>query len=323
MSNRLFNGLDSNSFISYISWTADDDLRKIKQRQHDKHHQDILDWITPVEYGHNQSDTIKRRQPGTGRWFLASAEYNGWLNNANQILFCPGIPGAGKTVLTSIVIEDLYNRFENEAAVGIAYIYFSFREKDKQDPCHLLASILKQLSQSPLPDSVQQLHDKHKPRRTRPSLDEFSTAVRLVAKSYSQVFLVFDALDECQTSSGYRSKFLQEVFRIHKDLGLNILTTSRPIPDIVSEFSDAISINIRANKDDVDMYVQGHLEQLPSFIHRDTELQAEIIDVISKAVDGMYVFFLFSNTYTKTQPDTNIHPGFYWRNYISVSSMTS
>ena len=65
----------------------------------------ILDWLTPVDYGPQQTDNIRRRQPGTGQWLLDSAEYQTWLKTSKQTLFCPGIPGAGKTILTSIVID--------------------------------------------------------------------------------------------------------------------------------------------------------------------------------------------------------------------------
>jgi hypothetical protein len=35
----------------------------------------ILDWLTPINYDPQQSDYLKRRQPGTGQWLLDSAEY--------------------------------------------------------------------------------------------------------------------------------------------------------------------------------------------------------------------------------------------------------
>jgi hypothetical protein len=74
-------------------------------------------------------------------------------------LFCPGIPGAGKTILTSIVVDNLCNRFHNDATVGIAYVYCNFRRKDEQKIDALLASLLKQpaKSQVSLPSLVASL----------------------------------------------------------------------------------------------------------------------------------------------------------------------
>ncbi|KAL7952757.1 hypothetical protein V8C34DRAFT_298649 [Trichoderma compactum] len=35
-------------------------------------------------------DYIRRRQPGTGKWVLKSAEHQTWLKSDKQTLFCPG-----------------------------------------------------------------------------------------------------------------------------------------------------------------------------------------------------------------------------------------
>ncbi|KAK7996637.1 putative RPE1-D-ribulose-5-phosphate 3-epimerase [Apiospora arundinis] len=67
----------------------------------------ILDWLTQTEYGPQHSDYRQKRVPGTGQWLLDSEKYQSWRSTPSQTLFCPGIPGAGKTILTSVVIEDL------------------------------------------------------------------------------------------------------------------------------------------------------------------------------------------------------------------------
>ena len=97
------------------------------RNQEDQGRQTILDWITPIDYAPQQSNFISRRQAGTGQWLLNSAEFKAWLQISKQILFCPGIPGAGKTILTSIVVEELITRFENDGNIGIAYIYCNYR----------------------------------------------------------------------------------------------------------------------------------------------------------------------------------------------------
>lgn len=177
---------------------------------------ETLDWLTPIDYGPQHSDFFKRRQPGTGQWLLDSAEYQTWLGSGKQTLFCPGIPGAGKTILTSIVVDDLITRFQNDPTIGIILVYCNFRQKDQQKMDDLLASLLKQLAQgqSSLPGCVKDLYDRHKQKQTRPSSDEISRALHLVSNMYSKVFIVVDALDECQTSDGCRARFLLEIFSL-------------------------------------------------------------------------------------------------------------
>jgi hypothetical protein len=201
---------------SYISETAEKDIHYVKVRQDNQDRQKILDWLTPVDYGPQQSDFFRRRQTGTGQWLLDSAEYQTWLKTSQQTLFCQGIPGAGKTILTSIVVDDLITRFQNNPIISIAYIYCNFQRKDEQKINDLLTSLLKQLAQnqSSLPRSVQDLYDRHKEKQTRPSFEETSRALHSVAAMYPRVFIIVDALDECQVSKGCRSRFLSEIFTL-------------------------------------------------------------------------------------------------------------
>lgn len=90
---------------------------------------------------------LKKRTKGTGQWLLGSTEYQDWVDTSKQTLFCPGIPGAGKSILTSIVIEDLTIRFSKATDVGIAYIYCNFKRQEDQKIESLMASLLKQLAE--------------------------------------------------------------------------------------------------------------------------------------------------------------------------------
>jgi hypothetical protein len=206
-------------------------------------------------------------------------------------LFCPGIPGAGKTICTSIAVYDLITRFQNDSSIGIAYLYCNFRRKDEQKAQDLLASLLKQLSQerSSLPDSVKALYDQHRDKRTRLSFEEISRALYSVATTYSRVFIIVDALDECQPSEGCRTTFLTEIFNLQAKSGANIFATSRFIPEITERFEGSMLLEIRASEHDVRRYVDGHMSHLPSFVRRSPDLQEEIKTEIVKAVDGMYV----------------------------------
>jgi hypothetical protein len=273
--------------------TTYQEVKRVRKDQEDCQHQAILDWIriTSINYALQQSDFISRRQEGTGQWLLDSAVFQTWLNTDKQTLFCPGIPGAGKTILTSIVVEELVMRFENDANIGIAYLYCNYQQQYKQKIEDLLASLLKQFvqEQPSIPDSVKTLYDRHKDKRTRPSLDEISGALQSVTAAYSRVFIIVDALDECQTSDGCRQRFLSGLFDLQAKCGANLFATSRPISSIEKEFEGHTILEIRASAQDVRRYLEGHMFRLPGFVVRNLELQDEIKTKIVKAVDGMYV----------------------------------
>ena len=269
------------------------DLRQ-ETRERQQEHDIILNWLTSIDYAPQQNDFIARRQEGTGAWLLNSTEYQSWREAKKQILFCPGIPGAGKTIITSIVVEELTTRFRNDKSVGIAYIYCNFRRQGEQKIDNLLTSLLKQLAegQPSLPGTVKELYDLHKTKRTRPSLDEISRSLQVVTTLYSRVFIIVDALDECQISDGCRQIFLSGLLNLHTKYGANLFATSRPISSVEKEFEGNTILEIRASEEDVRRYLEGHMFLLPGFVVRSLELQDEIKTRIVKAVDGMYVVYV-------------------------------
>ncbi|KAF5240211.1 hypothetical protein FOXYS1_15468, partial [Fusarium oxysporum] len=281
----ILSGLDTK--VNQLS----DGVQDMRFRQLNQEHQAILDWLTPVNYGSQQSDYFGNRQQGTGQWFLESAEYREWLDADGKTLFCPGIPGAGKTILSSIVINDLHARFSDNPKIGIAYIYCNFRREQEQKIEDLLASLLKQLSRGwhCLPESVNSLYDKHKKNTTRPLLEELSETLRFVVELYAKVFIIVDALDECQALDGCRGRLLFEIFRLQGKSTVNIFATSRPISDITSMFDRALSLAIHATKDDVALYLENHMGTLRSVVKTNPRLQEQVKTEISDAVDGMFL----------------------------------
>jgi predicted ATPase len=249
----------------------------------------IFDWLTPINYHPQQSDYLKRRQPGTGQWLLNSAESQAWLKTKKQTLFCPGIPGAGKTILTAIVVDDLTTWDSSDLAIGVAYIYCNFQQQGTQKIDDLMASLLKQLAQghSSLPGSVKDLYDQHKTRRTRPLLDEILRVLQSVAKMYSRAFIIVDALDECQVSDDSRARFLSELFSLQTRHEVNIFATSRPIPQIINQFNGSVQLEIRAHDEDVRKYLDGRISQSESKIVK--TYCEKIKTEITKAVGGMNV----------------------------------
>jgi Cdc6-like AAA superfamily ATPase len=253
-------------------------------------HQTIVDWITSVDYATQQSDFIGRRQEGTGQWLLDSEEFKTWMNQNNQVLFFSGIPGAGKTICASIVINHLQAKFQNDASVGIAYIYCNFRRNQDQKAADLLASLLKQFSQGlgSVPQSLRRLYDSHQAQRTRPSFQEILQTLESVVSEYSRSFVIIDALDECQDTDGDRKRLLAGLFSLQANTRLCILATSRSIPNIEKDFEGrSTRMEIRARDHDLKRYIHENITRLPTFVLRNADLQKEVENSIIGAVDGM------------------------------------
>ncbi|KAJ9133458.1 Ankyrin repeat domain-containing protein 50 [Pleurostoma richardsiae] len=265
------------------------------EREADEELNEILSWLTPTDYAPQQSDFLNRQQPGTGQWLLDSTEFKVWVESGKQTLFCPGMPGAGKTILTSIVVEHLYDKFQKKSVrdynIGIAYVYCNFRRRDEQKVGDLLASLLKQLCQArhTLPDCVKRLFSQHRIRRTRPSLYEVSSTLQSVAGLFSRAFILIDALDECQASDGTLARFLASIFEVQANSGANIFATSRLMPEVMDKFDGIAILEIRASEEDMRRYLDGHMFRLPRFVNENARLQEEIRKTIVRLAQGMFL----------------------------------
>jgi hypothetical protein len=250
----------------------------------------IMDWISSTDFQTQQDDTIARRQEGTGLWFINSPEFTNWLHESKQTLFCPGIPGAGKTMMAAITVDYLLKSVRSNA-IGVSYIYCNYKAQADQNTTTLLAAILKQLvrNRPSIADPVARLYDLHATHNTRPSLDEIFGALQSVLTIYSTVYVIIDALDECPDKDGTRSRLLAKLRNLQRKTDLRLMTTSRLIPDIVQEFNGMPMLEVRASDADVQQFVASQIYRLPKCIQRDNKLQGSVQDKIVEAVDGMYV----------------------------------
>jgi len=247
-----------------------------------------MDWLSPTDFPAQQRDIITRRQEGTGQWFLDTPEFKRWLQGSDKTLFCPGIPGAGKTMMAAIGIDHLC-RTTLRDDIGVAYLFCNYKAQADQSAASLFAALLKQLVQS-RPDiaaPVAHIYDNHSKRGSRPSLDEILRALQSVCSTYTTVYIIVDALDECAHKDGARSRLLDKLHELQARTDVRLLFTSRFIPEITQKFQSNPTLEVRASEEDVRRFVAGQVPRLPNCIQRDEELKHAVQNKIVEAVDGM------------------------------------
>jgi hypothetical protein len=251
---------------------------------------EVLEWLGGADYESYQNDLIATKQPGTGQWFLDSPEYKHWIAAEKEVLICPGHPGAGKTMLAAIVIQDLRDRFRDQTEVGVCYAYRGFKGKKPILMEDLMVSLVRQLSKgrNSLPVSVYSLYKKCIAKYQKPTLEELYTTLQQISVMYSRLFIVLDGANECREYEECES-FISRILNFGSGFGANVMVTSRYIPDIMANFRGRTSIPIRCSDDDLDGYVERMFSQNKQLAALNSELQNDIKEAVIKASDGMYV----------------------------------
>ncbi|KAI1664089.1 Heterokaryon incompatibility protein [Pyrenophora tritici-repentis] len=176
-------------------------ILKHKGRSHNQEERlsKICSWLSPPDPSANYHKAHKQRQAKTGFWLLESAKFTKWKESAASRLWLYGIPGCGKTILSSTIIEHLLHHCRDDTRMVAAYFYFDFNDAQKQDPELMLRSLLCQSLQRSvvIPKGVDALFLSCENGLRKPSLHALLDVIRQVVQEFAHVYIILDALDEC------------------------------------------------------------------------------------------------------------------------------
>jgi hypothetical protein len=254
-----------------------------------RHKRDLMGWICPVDYHVQHQYFIDRHRTGTGQWFLQNTKFQEWDRSKDATLFCPGIPGAGKTIMAALVIDHLL-RSQHVADEPVTFIYCNYKRQSEQSAKHMLSSILRQIIdiQPGVPKLVQEFYTFHTTRRTTPSFDEIEQVIESVSKDLRGLTIIVDALDECETRA--RQDFLSAVETLRRQCEVRLLATSRPLPTVQFHpiFLGKPMLEVKASDEDLEMYIRSRASELHFRVMSKPDLLEDLITSTIRATGGMY-----------------------------------
>ncbi|KAJ7222464.1 ankyrin repeat domain-containing protein [Mycena pura] len=241
----------------------------------------ILDWLSPLNFLQRQVDIFSALQPGTGEWLLVNTQFQEWKTGSGKYLWCRGMPGAGKTVLASLVVNYLEVEAQNDN-IGLACIYLNHKETEIQSLPNLLGALWKQLVlRKSIPATMHGLYDYHQERRTRPNLKEFCKALESAISQYLKVYFIIDALDEY--SEHARHLFLEYLGTLGPQV--HIMMTSRPHLDLGTVFPGLQILDIQATEEDLYRYLAMQIKNSPR-LSKHIQTHPELVDEIQSKIVG-------------------------------------
>ena len=188
-----------------------------------------------------------------------------------------------------MVIDLLHRTFEPEEA-GIAFLYCDYKERKQHTALNLISSLVQQLvqRQSDISEDVTAFYTKGMSKHTRPKLDDYSNLLRSELGRFPKTYIVIDALDEYIEKDGTRRTLLEQLQLLrHK---VNLLVTSRHLAALDSEFEVDATLEISANKEDIERYLRSqihHNRNLATYASKFPQLEDEIVASISARAQGM------------------------------------
>ncbi|KAG9672490.1 ankyrin repeat protein, partial [Aureobasidium melanogenum] len=249
----------------------------------------VKDWLRPSDASINLVNASKLRYSDTGRWFLESDRYKWLKTTSGARLWLHGIPGCGKTVLSSTIIEDLRVR-SSATKTAVIYFFFSSSEESKQKLDHVLRSLIFQLVGWAESINVHLLKlFKSSPKRIeQPQTTQLVEVFNQMVSELGDVIVVLDALDESEE----RHDLLRWITS-PSNQKFRFILTSRWEIDIEKALAPWLSPNRTINLesdlvgDDIEAYVHYRLKE-EERLSRWTLMHEEIMGTLVDKAAGMF-----------------------------------
>jgi hypothetical protein len=264
---------------------------KIEEIQLQTERAAILTWYKTSDPEQNHKVSRSKHEPDTAKWIFDVKDFISWQDGLSESLWIHGIPGAGKTILCSTIIDHMSQHYKGDSANRVVYFYFDFADNKKLTVANLLKSVIYQLiaSEEVIPSSAASLKSRYNGLQ-EPNLDELLEVVIEVVSEIERTFLIIDALDECPKEE--RQVFFETFIKGSLPRNLNVLVTSRKEPDIEATLGPSFSRTICIQNSIIDADVRVHVGKA---IARDATLlkwkpaiRDEILDAIVGGAHGMY-----------------------------------
>jgi hypothetical protein len=257
----------------------------------------LINWITAPDPFTNHQKAHNQRQAETGLWFLDSTKFTEWKEGPASRVWLYGIPGCGKTILSSTIIEHLLQRCDDDINIVTAYFYFDFNDIQKQDPELMLRSLLQQLlgHSSTVCKCLDQMFSSCENDQRQPTLNALLEVIPQVIHQFKHVYIVLDALDEC--TQRLELLHLLKLIDGWQLSNMHLLVASRKERDIEDSLRDYVReedvVDLQRDVVDKDIlhYVQQRLSDDKGLAkwNKDATIRQEIEDALMRGARGMYV----------------------------------
>ena len=258
--------------------------------------------------------TSMRRASDTGTWILSEPAFKSWLEREVPVLWVSGGPGAGKTFLSSSIIQHLLETISLRAnQIPPTAVAYFFCKSDVPELC-TFENVLRTMSfqictrmpafadhvASACPDPAELDAETLWLRLFNDFFEDPPGHAGYAPVSAGVVYLVFDGLDEV-TEAKQRRSFLKTLglsLKRNEECGKRIQILMLGRPELTPEIESAlrknlltISVSAQKNSADIEKYIR---ETVDDGRLSDTNIpekhRQEFVRKISERAEGMFLW---------------------------------
>ncbi|KAK3342072.1 hypothetical protein B0T25DRAFT_358324 [Lasiosphaeria hispida] len=280
-------------------------LREMRNLEREKSNQDIvrraffIRWLSHFNCEAVQNQHREKRSicQNPGSWLINNANFRDWLSPnycSSPLLWLSGIPGAGKTILASIAVDEA----QNLSNATVVYFYCKYEDDTRNTFISVARSILAQLL-AQNPHLLPYFHEKSS------LIGDTSLTSKAVAKEMIQTalsycrrtWIILDGLDEClrderiEIASFFRKIVEIEVLSPDTTELTRCLFVSQEDGVATDSFGGIPNIKIaNKNRDDLKDFAEAWHQKIEAKFGQLRQSNCHIANIITAKAQGMFIF---------------------------------
>jgi Cdc6-like AAA superfamily ATPase len=266
-----------------------------KQESIEKQRRKLLGLLSQLDYKGHHRRLQKLRHQGTGSWLSEVPSLRSWLQSLNSGCFCCyGIPGSGKTILASSIVDSM-SPFFTEIDSAICYYYCDYATTSSLDVCTILGTIIRQLLERiQIPTEIAAEIDHYfEEGATKPLPEDLLNLLAKALRPFRRVMVVLDGLDELTHSD--QKVVIDIVHRLAKpsDTITKIMVFSRREERLIRpalNLYESIDISVSLVRSDLARFIMDSVNlKLDSceLSIQDPDLKQIIVDTLLEGAEDM------------------------------------
>ncbi|OQD95723.1 hypothetical protein PENSOL_c019G09356 [Penicillium solitum] len=259
----------------------------------------VFNWLRAPDVDGNQYNLTQTRagNPGTGRWLLDNQAFKDWFDpnypKIPPLLWLNGIPGAGKTVLASLAIEEARKLTPKPT---VLFFYCKHGDPERNSFLALARSLLAQIleqDQNLLLYFYQECCNSKEAVLTSP--EKVTKLLDFAFKNCKSAYIIIDGLDECERdqrkSIAQWFRTLVESLPITEPWRLRCLFTSQNDSLARKDFDEIASLTIGPDdiKNDLQGFCRREADQLRASLYISEDMADSIAATVAQQAGGMFL----------------------------------
>ncbi|KAK4159591.1 hypothetical protein QBC43DRAFT_326945 [Cladorrhinum sp. PSN259] len=276
----------------------------------ERRRRDAISWLNPYPSQLGKHQDARRLCPDTGSWLFKSDRFQGWFDPTfcrYPLLWITGIPGAGKSVLASVIVDAARDLDVPDTDISVAYFFCQPRD-DANTFVAVARSILAQLitqNASLVPQVYEQ--SSLSGEVTLATTDLAKTLLADVLGCCKNTYLIIDGLDACNRKE--RKEIVSNFRTAVESLPTTQMHEVRCVflcqddgiarKDLVN--IPTIRIGPADNKADIEKYWTVCKSQLEVDFG---PIEVDIVKIVSAQAQGMFLYATLVYLHLKTLSTT-------------------